>query len=141
MQLPGPPFISICVQMGPENYGYALRKAAHALIDGAPLLQSRPQNPVDEAGRVGTAVLLGELDSLVDRHLHRDVFAVEGLIERRPQDAALQRRDARQRPVLECRAISSSSSGAVASTRSASSRVNGLASPSNSPRGLPVTSC
>jgi hypothetical protein len=28
MQFPGPIFISISVQMAPENYGYALRKSA-----------------------------------------------------------------------------------------------------------------
>ncbi len=59
-----------------------------------------PEDPVDEARRVGAAVLLGELDRLVDRDLDRDLVVVERLLQRHPHDRALQGRDPLQRPAL-----------------------------------------
>ena len=54
------------------------------LSAGRLLARSGAEDAVDEAGRVGAAVLLGQLDRLVDRDLGRDVLAVEHLVERRP---------------------------------------------------------
>ena len=63
----------------------------------------RAEDAVDEAGRVGAAVLLGDLDRLVDRDLGRDVVAVLDLVQRDPHHVALQRRDPVELPALAWR--------------------------------------
>src|SRR6185503_20377401 len=60
-------------------------------LDGA-------ENPVDEAGSIDTAQLLGRLHRLVDRYLHRHILPASHLVHRHAEYVALERRDAVERP-------------------------------------------
>ena len=65
----------------------------------APLAHDRAEDPVDEPGSVGAAVLLGDLDRLVDRDLGRHVGVLD-LIQRHPHHVEVERRQAVDRPAL-----------------------------------------
>src|SRR6185436_19164191 len=58
------------------------------------------EDAVDERARVLGRVALAELDRLVDRHLGRDVAAVQQLPRRQAQHVAVDHRHARDVPVL-----------------------------------------
>src|SRR5215210_2920300 len=84
------------------------RRSGSAMVRAivAHLAQRGAEDAVDEAGSVGTAERLGDLDGLVDGALGRDRalplddVGVEHLEQRSAQDGAFERCDAVQGPAL-----------------------------------------
>ena len=87
-----------CSESCPKLRGelaHARRRIAHDARLGA-LARGRAEDPVDEPGRVGAAVLAREVDRLVDRDLDRQPSRIS--CRRDPHDRPLQRRDPVQLP-------------------------------------------